>query len=100
MRRKRKARGKYRNRVRASIIVSGKHVSPQMCAVRFYWSGRRQARSRPDSSEQEVVEYRLAIRCRRQQATPMQVMAELTLGTVISSWMRWLYIRQNRPSRD
>ncbi len=100
MRRRRKWGGKYRHKVQTkSLRVSGKRVSSQMCAVRFYWTGRKHITHKTDATRQELVTYRLAIRCRARHASPMQVMAELTLGGLISSWMRWLYARQDGPSR-
>jgi hypothetical protein len=100
MRRRRKLGGKYRHKVQTkSLRVSGKRVSSQMCAVRFHWTGRKHITHEIDASKQELATYRLAIRCQARHTTPTQVMAELTLGVLISSWMRWLYSRQDRPSK-
>jgi hypothetical protein len=97
MRRRRKGKGKYGNKMHAQLIrVSGKRVSSQMCAVRFYWAGSKHSNHKIASSKQELVTCRLAIRGQVRRATPTQVMAELTLGELISSWMRWLYVRQDR----
>ena len=100
MKRRRNVGDKYRRTMRKkSLRVSDKRVSSSRCAVRFYWTGRKHITYKADVSKQGLVTYRLAIRCRARHTTPRQVMAELTLGMLISSWMRWLYMRQGGPSK-
>jgi len=99
MRRRRKAKSKYRDKIRAQLPgVSGKHLPSPMCAVQFYWVGSKHNNRKIASGEQEPAACHLAIRSRVRRTTPTRVMAELTLGELISSWMRWLYIRLDKPS--
>ncbi len=100
MRRKRKSGGKYHHKVRLKPLgVSGERISSPMCAIRFYWAGRRYTPHKLDASLQKTATYDLAIRCQARQTTPTQFMMELSLAMLISSWMRWLYVRQDRPSK-
>jgi hypothetical protein len=96
MRRRRKAKDKYRKKVRVQLIgVSGKRISSQMCAVQFYWAGSKHGNHKTTSTQQGPVTCHLAIRSRVRRTTPTRVIAELTLGDLISSWMRWLYSKKS-----
>jgi hypothetical protein len=101
MRRKRKSGNKYRRKVRIKLTgTSSAQASSPLRAVRFYWAGHKYSNHAIVSpGQQEPATYDLSIRCQARRATPTQVMTELSLAVLISAWMRWLYVRQDKPSK-
>src|ERR1700737_3291254 len=88
--RRRRISGRRGNKAgEQEALASDRQVPSAPHTMRFYWSSN--AYSRQHTRSHAVAVQNLSIRCATRQPPPNAFLAELTLATLISSCMHWLY---------